>query len=53
MNIMSWNVRGLGKPKRKRLVREILNTYKIDIVSLQETKRKDFKEKKLLIILVT
>jgi exonuclease III len=46
MNILSWNVRGLGKPKRRRLVTKILYTHHIDIVSIQETKKSEFKKKK-------
>jgi exonuclease III len=47
MNILSWNVRGLGKPKRRRLVKEIIFTHHIDIVSIQETKKSEFKERTL------
>jgi exonuclease III len=35
MNVLSWNVRGLEKPKKRRLVTEILYTHHIDIVSIQ------------------
>lgn len=44
MNIISWNARDLGKSKGRRLVKEILIEHHIDIVSIQETKKKDFKE---------
>lgn len=47
MNIISWNVRGLGKPKRRRLVRDVLADHYINIVSLQETKKEDFKDRTL------
>jgi exonuclease III len=47
MNVLSWNVRGLGKPKRRRLVTEILYTHHIDIVSIQETKKSEFKKRTL------
>jgi mRNA deadenylase 3'-5' endonuclease subunit Ccr4 len=47
MNILNWNVRGLGKSKRRRLVKDMLLFYNIDIVSLQETKKEEFKNKTL------
>lgn len=40
MKILSWNVRGLGGVKKRRLVRECLSNFKKDIVILQETKKK-------------
>lgn len=47
MNIISWNVRGLGKPKRRRLVIDVLADHYIDRVSLQETKKEDLKDRTL------
>jgi hypothetical protein len=47
MNILNSNVRGLGKSKRRRLVKDILSTHNIDIISLQETKKEEFKNRTL------
>lgn len=47
MNIFSWNVRGLGKLKRRRLVRDMLLNHHIDIISLQENKKSTFKDRTL------
>lgn len=37
-NFLSWNVRGLGNLKRRRLVKELVGQYKPDVVILKETK---------------
>lgn len=47
LNILSWNIRGLGKAKRKRLVRVVMIEHKIDIIALQETKLESIKERTL------
>ena len=39
MKILSWNTRGLGSKKKKRIVRRFLSTQSPDVVMLQETKR--------------
>ena len=36
--ILSWNIRGLGNPLAKRILKDILIHNKIDIVGIQETK---------------
>lgn len=36
--ILSWNIRGLGNPLAKRILKDILLTNKIDFVGVQETK---------------
>lgn len=36
--ILTWNMRGLGSHKRRRLVKEMSNRYKPGIIILQETK---------------
>ncbi|RVW97042.1 hypothetical protein CK203_032334 [Vitis vinifera] len=36
---LSWNTRGLGSKKKRRIVRRFLSTQNPDIVMLQETKR--------------
>lgn len=38
MNIISWNVRGLGKPAKRFLVKDFLNMHFADICCLQESK---------------
>ncbi|RVW96808.1 Transposon TX1 uncharacterized 149 kDa protein [Vitis vinifera] len=37
--ILSWNTRGLGSKKKRRIVRRFLSTQNPNIVMLQETKR--------------
>ena len=39
-----WNVRGLGKPARRRQVREHIFQEKIEVVGLQETVKGDFSD---------
>ncbi|RVW67200.1 hypothetical protein CK203_065147 [Vitis vinifera] len=39
MKILSWNTRGLGSRKKRRIVRRFLSTQNPDVVLLQETKR--------------
>ncbi|KAH7682447.1 DNase I-like protein [Dioscorea alata] len=38
MNIISWNVRGLGRPSKRFLVKDFLLLHHVDIVCLQESK---------------
>lgn len=38
MNIISWNVRGLGRPAKRFLVKDFLNLHFADVCCLQETK---------------
>lgn len=38
MNIVSWNVRGLGKPAKRFLVRDFLNLHFAEVCCLQESK---------------
>jgi exonuclease III len=47
MNILSWNIRDLGKPKKRRVIRVILNEHSIDLVSIQETKKYKYKDRML------
>jgi exonuclease III len=47
MNILSWNVRGLGTVKKRRLVKDLLYIHSIDLVNLQKTKKSEFKERTL------
>ena len=39
MKILSWNTRGLGSKKKRRIVRRFLSSQSPDVVMLQETKR--------------
>ncbi|KAH7662798.1 DNase I-like protein [Dioscorea alata] len=38
MNIITWNVRGLGRPAKRFLVRDFLNLHFVDVCCLQESK---------------
>ncbi|RVW50733.1 putative ribonuclease H protein [Vitis vinifera] len=44
--ILSWNTRGLGSKKKRRIVRRFLSTQNPDIVMLQETKRETWDRSK-------
>ena len=39
MKIISWNMRGLGSRKKRRVVKDFLRLQNPDVVMLQETKR--------------
>lgn len=39
MKIISWNVRGLGDVNKRRLVKECVSNFLLDIVLFQETKK--------------
>lgn len=47
MNILFWNVRGLGNPGRRRQLIEVVKENKIDVICLQETIRVSFKMREL------
>lgn len=38
LEVVSWNVRGLNHSRKRALVRNILKSWKADIVCLQENK---------------
>ena len=40
MEIISWNIRGIGSKKKKRVVKDFLCLENPNVVLLQETKRK-------------
>jgi hypothetical protein len=40
LNILTWNVRGLNEGRKRLKIRNLLSTWKVDIVCLQETKLK-------------
>ncbi|XP_028060814.1 uncharacterized protein LOC114264401 [Camellia sinensis] len=39
MKLLSWNVRGIGKPEKRGRIKRLLKERHIDIVFLQETKK--------------
>jgi exonuclease III len=41
MRVLNCNIKGLGLPKKRRILYEFLLTEYIDILCLQETKKKD------------
>jgi len=42
MKVMFWNVRGLGKPHRRSLVRKHILSDNLEVVALQETIKQNF-----------
>lgn len=40
MNILNWNIIGLNAYRKKHILIDMLKDYKIDIIVLQETKKK-------------
>lgn len=42
MIVLFWNIRGLGQEGRRGQLREIMNKYKIYVVCLQETIKKEY-----------
>ncbi|KAJ9678261.1 hypothetical protein PVL29_022996 [Vitis rotundifolia] len=41
MKIISWNIRGLGSRKKRRVVKDFLRLQNSDVVMFQETKREE------------
>ena len=41
MKIISWNTRGLGSRKKRRVVKDFLRLENPDVVIFQETKREE------------
>lgn len=41
VNVITWNVRGLGKPAKRFLVKDFLLMHYADVCCLQESKLKD------------
>ncbi|KAH7668964.1 Exodeoxyribonuclease III protein [Dioscorea alata] len=41
MKILSWNVRGLGRPSKRHLVKGFICSVRADIVCFQESKFED------------
>ena len=42
MKIISWNTRGLGSKKKRRVVKNFLSSEKPDVVMIQETKKEEY-----------
>ena len=40
VKILSWNVRGVNDPDKRKLIKNFLRTHRVDLVCLQETKSK-------------
>ena len=38
IKIISWNVRGVNDPDKRKVIKNFLRSYRADIVCLQETK---------------
>ena len=38
IKILSWNVRGVNDPDKRRVIKNFLRTHRVDLVCLQETK---------------
>ena len=38
MRITTWNVRGLNTPSKKRLIKQYLKSFNLEIILIQETK---------------
>ena len=46
LSVLSWNVRGLGDADKCRVVRDLIQSLKLDIVCLQETKLRAVDERR-------
>ena len=38
VKILSWNVRGVNDPKKRKVISNFIRTQRLDLVCLQETK---------------
>ena len=38
IKILSWNVRGVNDPDKRKVIKNFLKTHKVDLVCLQKTK---------------
>lgn len=47
MKFLFWNIRGLGKPARKRQLKELIAKERFDVLGVQETIKKDFTDREL------
>lgn len=46
-NIFNWNCRGLGQLKKRKLISDYILEHKIGILSIQETKIENFRDRTL------
>lgn len=42
MNILNWNVRGLNATRTRSILADLIKSYYVDIIAIQETKKVDF-----------
>jgi hypothetical protein len=47
MRLMFWNIRGFGKPARRRQIEDFIFEEKLDGVGLQETIKTDYTQMEL------
>lgn len=45
MKVISWNVRGLGGPERRKIVQDVLRNNKVQIALIQESKLRSMSDK--------
>lgn len=38
MNMLSWNIGGLGRPKKRRFINKLVRKYEIEVLFIQESK---------------
>ena len=38
VKILSWNVRGVNDPEKRKVIKNFIRTQRVDLVCLQETK---------------
>ena len=43
LKIISWNVRGVNDPDKRKVIKNFIRTHRVDLVCLQETKVKEMK----------
>lgn len=41
MKIQSWNMRGIGRPEKRRKIKKSISKRKVDIILIQETKKSE------------
>ncbi|GMP41576.1 hypothetical protein CsSME_00011624 [Camellia sinensis var. sinensis] len=41
MKIQSWNIRGIGRPEKRRKIKKSILERKVDIILIQETKKSE------------
>ena len=41
LRILSWNVRGVNDRDKRKLIKNVIKTQKVDLVCLQETKTQE------------